>query len=255
MQFSDTHQEMTNALEAGLFTGAVILVARADRILCQRAYGTLGGTGTAPVTEETLFDLASLTKVLATTPCWMVLASERPEILDEVLPRWFPQSPEDKREISPRHLLAHRSGLPAWRPYYLYSVPSGARPTFTMEKILTEPLHFSPGQGCLYSDLGFMTLAFIVEAETGTKMERVSRERIFGPLGLTEDLMFRPAGEETRTARTRGNEPPGLANDLNARALGGVAGHAGLFGTAKGVAKMAAEILASLTSARGFFDQ
>ena len=184
-----------------------------------------------------------------------MLASDRPEILDDHLPRWFPQSPEDKREICPRQLLAHSSGLPAWRPYYLNSVRSEARPTFTIQRILAEPLHFTPGHGCLYSDLGFMTLAFIIEAETGAKVERFSGEQIFVPLGLTDDLMFTPDGEETRTALTRPNEPPGLVNDLNARALGGVAGHAGLFGTAKGVAGMAGEILLSLTSARGFFDQ
>jgi CubicO group peptidase (beta-lactamase class C family) len=134
-------------------------------------------------------------------------------------------------------------------------VPSLARPSYTIQRILTEPLQFAPGQGCLYSDLGFMTLAFIIEADAGTGLARYSREQIFGPLNLADDLMFRPRCQETRIALTRPNEEPGLVNDLNARALGGIAGHAGLFGTAHGVAKLAAEILSSLTTGHGFFDR
>jgi CubicO group peptidase (beta-lactamase class C family) len=119
---------------------------------------------------------------------------------------------------------------------------------------MAEPLEYSPGEGCIYSDLGFMLLAFIIEMETGRNLEQFSRERIYEPLGLADDLLFRPKDDE-RIAMTRAGDFPGLVNDLNARALGGISGHAGLFGTAKGVAALAGEILMSLKESSRFFDK
>ncbi len=266
-------------------------------------YGTLGGAGTPYVTDDTLFDLASLTKVVATTPLWILLASKEAEIIDQSISRWFPHAPPDKHPITPRHLLAHASGLPHWRPYYLtvsmnvldqggnffarkfppWHPPSKNSPNmaplppaalgrmgstkagnlesslkspadFVERTILEETLVYPTGGGCLYSDLGFMLLAFIIERQTGKSLAQVAEEQIFEPLGLRRDLVFRPEGEVERTALTRPGEPAGLVNDLNCRALGGMSGHAGLFGTAKGVAALAGEILRGLKAGDGFFD-
>lgn len=255
MILGKSHNRMIEGLEERIFTAADLLVARGERIVFHETYGALGRCGTPGVTDRTLFDLASLTKILATTVCWITLASQDPEILDEPLVRWFPRSPEDRREITPRQLLAHCSGLPAWRPYYLLSSSGIPRDEFTVGRILAEPLEYSPGRGCLYSDLGFMLLGFILETETGESAEIFARRRIFEPLRLERELIFKPEGAEARTALTRPGERAGLVNDLNARALGGVAGHAGLFGTATGAAKLAAVILLSLKSEQGFFDQ
>ena len=184
----------------------------------------------------------------------MILAGEIPGILDRSLSAWIPHCPSDKHHITPRLLLAHASGLPAWRPYYLNRFEGSARDA-VLHKILGEQIEYRPGRGCIYSDLGFMLLAFLLEIETGMTLEELAREKLFRPLGLLDDLMFRPFGLEARTALTRHGDQVGLVNDLNCRALDGVAGHAGLFGTAAGVAALAEEYRRSWISSRGFFDR
>jgi serine-type D-Ala-D-Ala carboxypeptidase len=253
MTFARTREHMERALTQGIFTGAVLRVSRNGRTLLHESYGALGGPGTAAVTIKTLFDLASLTKVLSTTPCWMRLTSRIPGILDQPLYTWFPDAPADKRSITPRQLLAHSSGLPAWRPYYLYD--SGWTVNrLVAEKIFQEDLAYPTGQGCVYSDLGFIVLAAIVEKETGKPLDQLVRDEIFTPLKLSDDLGFNLSEEKHRMAWTREGEAPGQVNDLNARSLGGVSGHAGLFGTAEAVAEVAEEILKGLTGQSGMFD-
>ena len=253
MNLEKAHKCMAQGLEEQIFTGAVLLVARRKDEIFSTAYGRLGGQETTSVTERTLFDLASLTKVLATTPAWIVLASSRPEILDERISGWFPSVPGDKEKITPRRLLAHISGLPAWRPYYLSRQKTSIIELAT-NKILNEPLEYETGQDVLYSDLGFILLAAILELETGEAFDSFCRESIYEPLGISQDLMFDPIGEEHRIAWTRPGELPGLLHDLNARTLGGVSGHAGLFGAAQAVAAVAGEILAALKSESTLFD-
>ncbi len=253
MDLHKPHELMIQALEDRLFTAGLLLVISGGEEIFHEPYGTLGSPGTAPVTRETLFDLASLTKVLATTPSWMVLVQEQPGILDESIVRWFTDCPRDKRAITSRHLLAHASGLPAWRPYYLFNWTEPAEPSLR-ECILHEPLDYPTGCGWRYSDLGFMLLASALNEETGLKLDRFARQRIFEPLQLADRLMFLPVENEHRTALTRPGDEPGVVNDLNTRVLGGVSGHAGLFGTGAGVGALAAATIASLKSKRGFFD-
>ena len=255
MNFPKVDRLLRSGVKNGLFTGAVLEVARDQETLISRSYGTPGGPCTDEVTPATLFDLASLTKVLATTPCWMVLAEQDSFILDRKLISWFPQCPDDKKSITPRHLLGHVSGLPAWRPYYLYQTEAKTRKQFTLDKILAEPLVYEIGAGCLYSDLGFMLLGFIIEAEAGLTLDELAREQIYKQLGLEEQLKFTPSDGADSIAYTRKDEPPGIVNDLNARALDGTAGHAGLFGTATAVTQLAKEMLNSLKSETGFFSQ
>lgn len=253
MHLPKAHELMTRAVEDRLFTAGVILVIHEGREIVHEPYGTLGGPGTAPTTRESLFDLASLTKVLATTPSWMILAREHPGILDESIERWFPDCPSDKKAITPRHLLAHASGLPAWRPYYLFRWSEPVE-LGLLQRILSEPMEYPTGSGWRYSDLGFMLLAFALYAETGQRLDGFARQRIYEPLEISSDLMFLPRGRESLTPLTRPGEPPGQVNDLNARVLGGVSGHAGLFGTAAAVGKLAREIMGSLKSQKGLFD-
>lgn len=252
MKLAPAHHLLVRALQDRQFGGAVLLVEHGGEIVFHKPYGTLGDAGAPQVEESTLFDLASLTKVLATTPCWMLLAAGDTEILDRPISHWFFDVPRYKTNITPRHLLAHASGLPAWRPYYLMQF-SGDRLAATCERILTEPLEYPVGGGCVYSDLGFILLGCIVEIETGSSLDRFCAERIFSPLDLDHDLMFKPTGVAERIAVTRVGEPAGLVNDLNARSLGGVAGHAGLFGTARAVAGLAATIVKSRVGKDGFF--
>ncbi|MBI5248053.1 MAG: beta-lactamase family protein [Desulfomonile tiedjei] len=252
MDFHKLDNLVLSALEQCMFTGAAILVSRRLETLFEGYYGSVGGTGTACVTKETLFDLASLTKVLATTPCWIVMAASDPKIVDLEISHWFADVPRDKAGITPRHMLAHCSGLPAWRPYYLH----GRHNQDEMNaRILSEPLEYDTGRGCIYSDLGFMLLASIVEQETGQSVASFSPSKVYEPLGLNRDLLFLPSGADHTIALTREGDPPGIVNDLNGRSLGGVSGHAGLFGTARGVAVTAQQFLLSLSGSQGFFDQ
>jgi CubicO group peptidase (beta-lactamase class C family) len=254
MKLESAHHLLQNGLYEGLFTGAALVIRRGGDILFSEPYGALGGPGTARVTSQTLFDLASLTKVLATTPSWLLLSGGDRGILDRPLSHWLPECPADKACITPRLLLAHASGLPAWRPYYLMRFAGDTLRQVCL-RILDERLDYVTARGCLYSDLGFMLLGLILELETGLPLARLCEDRVYSPLGLGSDLMFKPFGQEERTALTRYGDPVGLVNDLNARALGGISGHAGLFGTSHAVSALGAEILQSLRSRRGIFDQ
>ncbi len=254
MNLEQTHQFMIQGLEEQIFTGAVLLVSHEKQEVFSKAYGKLGDNETPSVTERTLFDLASLTKILATTPVWIMLASCRPEILDQPISEWFPAAPSDKGKITPRDLLAHISGLPAWRPYYL-SRDHKSMMQLAKNEVLSEPLDYQTGTASVYSDLGFILLAAIAELENGQTFNSFCRKQIYEPLGISNDLMFNPVGQEHRTAWTRQGEPPGMVNDLNARALGGVSGHAGLFGTAHAALLVANEIVAGIEGKSVLFNQ
>ncbi|MBI5569199.1 MAG: beta-lactamase family protein [Desulfomonile tiedjei] len=247
MTFEQVDDLMVGARQDRLFTAAALFVSRRGERLFLRSYGTLGGPGTGPVTTETLFDLASLTKVVVTTPCWMLLASQNPGLLDEPLSKWFPELSGPKARITPRWLLAHSSGLPAWRPYYLYHDGKSLQ-RLVRQVILCEELAYTPGEGCLYSDLGFMVLAAIAELEAGAPLERFAARELFEPLRVDRDVLFTPPDDKRGIALTRPGEPAGLVNDLNTRVLHGVSGHAGAFGTAEAVAVMAEEVLKGFRS-------
>ena len=247
MTFAYVDDLTVRALEDRLFTAAALLVSRRGDRLFLKTYGTLGGAGTGPVTGETLFDLASLTKVLVTTPCWMLLASQNPSLLDEPLSKWFPGLSGPKARITPRWLLAHSSGFPAWRPYYLYHDRTSLQ-RLVRQAILPAELAYVPGQGCLYSDLGFMVLAAVAELEAGVPLERFAARVLFEPLRIDRDILFTPPHDGRDIALTRPGERAGLVNDLNTRVLHGISGHAGAFGTAEAVAVMAEEILKGFRS-------
>jgi serine-type D-Ala-D-Ala carboxypeptidase len=255
MSLEMIHEEMNSGIREEIFTGGALFVSSKKKDLFHETYGTLGGLGTDAVSRHTLFDLASLTKILATTCAWMILASKHPGLLDEPIDRWFPHCSEDKAHITPRMLLAHASGLPAWRPYYLFASSDLSMPIFVREEILSEDLVYRPGLGCVYSDLGFMLLGFIIEIETGMELKAFMREFVFKPLGVGDELLFKPKKNARGIALTRCGDPPGLVNDLNCRALGGITGHAGLFGTAPAVGRPAQEVVAALRGESPIFDR
>ena len=173
----------------GVFTGAVALAGLEGELRWEGAAGFLSrDPGAAAMTLDTVFDLASLTKPLATTLALMVLAGQRPldlsTSLGEVLPAaWLPP---DKRPLTLASLLTHRSGLPAWRPFYqeVLAAPSEARPGLFARLAAATPLEYPPDRATLYSDLGFMLLAAVVESLSGQNLDRFCREAICQPLGL-----------------------------------------------------------------------
>ena len=232
------------ALEEKMFPGGVLLASRQGEIRVREAFGWTGCDMDMPATQGTIYDLASLTKPLATTLAVMHLVDTSDLTLDRTLGDLLPPcSGTDKAGITVAHLLVHRSGLPDYRPYWkmLAGATATDRDADLKERLVLEPIERPAGSSTVYSDLGFMFLRWVVESVSGVKMNRLVEKEIYRPLGA-EDLFFFNAPElaERRVAPTemcawRGKLVQGLVHDENAYAVGGVDGHAGLFGTATAV--------------------
>jgi len=208
-------------------------------------YGLAEGfRGVFPVDNETMFDLASLTKPLVSSICLLSLIEEGKTGTADTLDTFFTMVPRDKRHISLLHLLTHSSGLPAHRPYYkkLVQLPQSKRMESLIAWILAEKLEFDSGTAHQYSDLGFMLLGRIIEKISGKPLQEYWEKKILQSIGSTKGLFF--PGKEKTAAKAYANTGmcewskkrlTGLVHDDNCRALGGVAGHAGLFGNCDAV--------------------
>ncbi len=231
----------------GVYPGAVLLVARKNEIVFLEQAGNRALLPEPlPMEVDTPFDLASLTKPLATTLSIMKLvdggAVKPGQTLEELLP--IPVPP-DKAAMTMGHLLAHCAGFPDWMPFYLEisDEKPQERKILLREKLLKMPLLYSPGRRSLYSDLGFMILEWVVRNVTGDPLPRFLNQHFLAPLSLKKALYFGKTGPmQNRTEFAATEECPwrkrvlqGEVHDENAWALGGYSGHAGLFGTAHGV--------------------
>jgi CubicO group peptidase (beta-lactamase class C family) len=256
--FAAVAGEIEGAIAGGAIPGAVILVSRAGRIVYHAAFGARSlEPERTPMETATVFDLSSLTKPLATTTAVMLLIGDGKLRLDDRVTRYVPNfGVHGKSQITVRHLLAHCSGLPAWRPYFqeIRRVEHAGRPNFVAtrgakefvyEHIHRERLECAPGAKSVYSDLGFMLLGELVEILAHVPLDRFCHERIFRPLGLRStafvDLVrlrlqkLTPITERiapTERCPWRKRILCGEVHDDNAYAMGGVAGHAGLFASA-----------------------
>lgn len=253
---------LDSAVSQGLFSGGVLLVQRGHRQLHLSCHGRTAWRGGMSVTPATCFDLASLTKVLATTGL-ALLAAERGEIgLDAPLAEQLPVLGSGPwRRITPRHLLEHSSGLDAWRGYHaeLAAFAGGAwvaRRTgrdAVRRMVAAERPAAPPGRQSRYSDLGFILLDWLLERAGGVGLDRLFQRRLARPLELA-DLFFVDLKAPARAAAARrgrsfaatercgwrGRVLCGEVHDDNTYAMGGVSGHAGLFGTAAAVGRLAA---------------
>jgi len=245
---------MKQAVADRIFPGGVLHVSRDLNIQMFKAYGRADMSVGRKMTRETVFDLASLTKPLATTPAVMKLIQTGKLKLDDTLGRiLLPFGKTDKAAITIRQLLAHDSGLPDYRPYFetLRNITHENRQEKLRRLLLEEPLLQPPGRQTLYSDLGFMILAWVIESVARQRLDRFVSETIFMPLGL-KNLYFidlaadrRAAGyAATERCPWRGMLLKGAVHDDNAFVMGGIAGHAGLFGTARDVYGLLATLLA-----------
>jgi len=234
-------------IKAGGYPGAAVVVGRKGAVVWEKGFGHVGWTSEASDVEaaETIYDLASLTKVVGTTSAVMILFDEGKIRLDDYVVKYLPEFTGGGRElVTIRLLLEHRSGLPAGRDLW--------RIAHTAEEaraaVLQTPLIAAPGQYYEYSDLGADVLGFMVESITGKRLDLFLDERVFTPLGM-KDTHFRPdASLRGRIAPTeltppRGYPLRGEVHDENAYALGGVAGHAGLFSTASDLSIFAQMLL------------
>ena len=250
------------AIADGAAPGAVLAVGRGNRVVRLRGYGNLDWassatlpTGTA-ATDSSLYDLASLTKVVATTTGVMQLVDRGDLSLDtriaEHLPEW---SQGWKRDVTVRHLLTHQGGLPPFLPFWrTLRGEEEYREAFAALEADYEP--GEDGETTVYSDIGFMTLGFLIEEVTGQPLDYYLHESVFRPLGMRETWFDPPRALHRRTAPTevdtvyRHRHVHGEVHDENAHALHGVAGHAGLFSSARDLAKFAAWILAAAREGR-----
>ena len=225
------------AVERRVTPGAALAVGRHGRLVRLRGYGWLDHDQARQASPTTLYDLASLTKVIGTTTAVMLLEQDGALGLDDPvvkhLPGWDGGDPR-KSSVTIRQLLLHRAGLVPFRTWFTeIEGKEGYRAA-----LYDEPLANAPGTRTEYSDLGAITLGLVVEAASGTDLDVFLRERVFGPLAMVEtgflpepELLPRIAPTEMDT-RWRGVHVHGVVHDENADAMGGVAGHAGLFSTA-----------------------
>jgi CubicO group peptidase (beta-lactamase class C family) len=278
MDFAAVEDATEQAAKQGVFPGAVLLVGRGEDVIYERAFGWRSLLpDRAPMDPSTIFDLASLTKPLATTLGIMLLVNEKKVHLDDRVTRFVPTFANTATKI--RHLLNHTSGLPAWKPYYegLISdvdsagtglIGSARAKSYILEQIHREAPLSEPGAQALYSDLGFMVLGEIIETISGTNLDVFFHDRIAQRLklrstafiDLTRCSTSLSQFEEDEIAPTelcpwRKKVLCGEVQDDNAFAAGGVAGHAGLFSSAGDIHKMVAQLDRCLQGRDSFLPQ
>jgi CubicO group peptidase (beta-lactamase class C family) len=254
---------LQSAVEEGVFPGAQLAVRLRGELQCVVVAGRLSSEPPGLSVQPTsLYDLASLTKPLATGTSLLLLAQQAKVRLEDPVQEVLTElegAPIGQATV--KDLLTHRSGLPGWRPFYerlgagvIVPEPSGGNHSVkqqVLQMIRDEPLIYARGERCVYSDLGFMLLGLFVERLSGMPLDRWYEHAVVQPLGA-DPLMFcpskgstqrdvtRPIIDISRIAPTEQDEWRhrllcGEVHDENAAAMGGVAGHAGLFGTAESV--------------------
>ncbi|MFP7754177.1 serine hydrolase domain-containing protein [Thermodesulfobacteriota bacterium B35] len=245
----------------GVFPGVAAGMVLGERGNRQTIVRTAGRTGTdgdnrMTVTEDTLFDLASLTKPLATALIIFALIDEGKLSLHDPLTRFIDPGEGRLAEIDLDMLLTHSSGLAAYRPYYqrFRPVVEPGNSDALVRAILADPLEYEPGSECRYSDLGFILLGRVIEQVSGLGLDECFSRYISGPLDLEEDIFFlrltgsrhRLAGRSiaaTENCPWRGRVLTGEVHDEHCWLMDGVSGHAGLFGTVGAVLTMCTRIL------------
>jgi serine-type D-Ala-D-Ala carboxypeptidase len=254
--FRAASEVIREAIARRVFPGAVVELGSSTRPVWQAAFGTLTyDTGSTPVGLDSIYDLASLTKVLATATLAMRGVERGLLALDDAVAAHVPQwSGADRAGVTIRDLLSHSSGLPDHRPLFR---DAEGEPAF-VQMICGLPLEYVPGSRAVYSDLGFILLGSLVGQ--GSSLE--DRFAAFWPqAGSGEELQFRPPVKwKPRIAPTeidpwRGRLLVGEVHDENCFAMGGVGGHAGLFGTASAVGAFARHLLQVLDGRTGAFSR
>jgi uncharacterized protein YbbC (DUF1343 family) len=261
---------VNGAVERDEILGAVVLVGQRDRVLWRKAYGSRALLPQRePMTVDTIFDLASLTKIFATTASIMKLIEAGKIRLNDTAVRYIPElgtegATEEKNQITIRHLMTHTAGFaPDPDDSKIPAGWSGVEPL--LREIYTEPLTAPPGARFLYSDSSFILLGEIVHRVTGVPLNEYAAREIFAPLGMSHTRFLPPSDWRRRIAPTEEVDLPegakpgsgkgrvlrGVVHDPRARQMGGVAGHAGLFSTADDLAIYCRMILSGGVASNG----
>ena len=259
-RFAGADEILRGAVEAHAFPAAVIEVGRRQGVLWNAAFGGLTFDPYASLTTpDIIFDLASLTKVIATATLAMRAVDDGRLSLADPIGRWLKEwRGRDRDDVTVRQLLTHSAGLPAYLPFYRDAT---GRVEFE-HAICALPLEYAPDTQSIYSDLGFILLGFILEdcwsgargstgpfdpaASLGEQFRRVATSVTPDPLTFNPPRAWRPRCAPTEVDPWRGRLLVGEVHDENCWALGGAAGHAGLFGTAAAVGAFARAVLHTL---------
>lgn len=251
--FSEAAAILRRGITNHAFPGCTVAVGTPGGVLWSEAFGCLDYTGHAPVTKQTLYDLASVTKVTGTTSVFMQLVQRGQVKMTDPVGKYIPEflelaptaeDREKRQRITVEHLLTHTAGLTAWKAYYRTYTNYPAM----LHAILATPLESDPGARTHYSDFG-MLLAGEVASRAGKKpLAALEQELVFRPLGMTNTMRNPPAQLRARIAPTEkwpGSTSfvHGVVHDENARAGDGITGHAGLFSTAEDLGKLGAELV------------
>jgi beta-N-acetylhexosaminidase len=234
---------LQRALDSGVFTSAAVAVGRNGKLVKLRGYGTVAGGPVDPA--NTLFDLASLTKVIGTTAAVMALVDDGKIRIDEPVYRYLPQFRGGGRgDVTVWNLMTHTGGLPAGDDLYGGTADADA----ALQAIYRTDLVYEPGKKMVYSDFGMILMAEVVRRRAGEPVDRFAARRVFVPLGM-ENTMYRPPlvwWGRTVPSAAHSERPYVLrevVHDANSFRLGGIAGHAGLFSTAEDLAVYAQTLL------------
>jgi beta-N-acetylhexosaminidase len=234
---------MRAAISRRAFPGASVAIGRKGVVAKLQGYGYYTYDNEQRVTESSVYDLASLTKVIATTTAVMKLYEEGRINLDAPLARYLPDfGQRGKENVTVRQILTHQAGLIPYRPFHRQGIETREQ---LIEAIMNEELQYRPGTDTRYSDLGMISLALAIEQITGQDFATYTRENIFEPLGMNS-TGFRATGKTDELIVPteyddgfRGRLLQGEVHDESAWLLGGTAGHAGLFSTAADLARFA----------------
>lgn len=245
-----THAALHDSLRAilmrgvadGAFPGAIAVIGTRAGPLVTVAAGHLDWAPRSPApTSSTLWDLASLTKVVGMASAMMQLVERGKVDLDAPVQRYLPEwTGPNKERVTVRHLITHQSGLPAFKTYY----KSNLSPDSTLALFFNTPLDTLPGVRMVYSDIGAILLGKIVERVSGETLDRYVTRHVFEPLGMRDTRYRPPASLRAHIAPTeddpwRGRHLVGEVHDENAFALGQVSGHAGIFSSARDLERLA----------------
>lgn len=240
-------------LAGGASPGAVLAVGRYGRLVHLKGYGTLDRPRvSARPDARTLYDLASLTKVVATTTAAMILEEQGRLDLSRPVHAYVPEfDAPDKAAITVRMLLTHTGGLEAYAPLYEARYDSLRGRAAYLDAINARPLRSPPGTKTVYSDWDMVLMQAVIERVVGQPLDAFVADRVFRPLGMRDTRFLPDTGDAALRARiaptavdsTRGGLLRGVVHDGNAWALGGVSGHAGLFASARDLAVFAQMLL------------
>jgi CubicO group peptidase (beta-lactamase class C family) len=251
--FAQIDEAVEQGIHRGIYPGAVVVIGRRDSIIYARGYGhfTWSRTSSVPVPDSTLWDIASITKVMGTASAVMRLVDAGRVNLDAPVSRYLPRfAGGAKDRVTVRMLLDHTSGLRSYAPLFKRARTRQQ----AIELLYAEGLNRRPGDQPIYSDLNAILLGLMVEAVSGMPLEKFVAREVFEPLELSQTT-YRPSPAVRRrtvpSAVWRGQPVQGQVNDPNAAILGGAAGHAGIFSTGLDLARYAQAWLRGGTGPNG----